>query len=120
VHDGGGGWPAFGMCKGALQSIENILRKGTHFLFVRHTRPARGGWLFDGDGFGEVAGLVDVGTAIASDMVGEELEGDGRKYRHQEAIGGRDVNNVPGNFFEFGRAMIGNGNDAAVARLHFF
>src|ERR1700690_688716 len=98
--NGARGWLAFGVNQGALQSIENVLCGRTHFLFARHTLTGSGrDWLFDGDGFGEVAGLIDVGATIAGDMVSEELEGDGRKYRHQEAIGGRDINDVPGNFF---------------------
>ncbi len=31
-------------------------------------------WLLDGDGFGEVAGLIDVAAAADSDVMGEQLQ----------------------------------------------
>lgn len=34
--------------------------------------------LFDGDGFGKVAGLVNIGSPDSSDVIGEQLEWDRR------------------------------------------
>jgi hypothetical protein len=37
----------------------------------------------DGDGFGQVAGLIDVATAAHGDVVGEQLQGDNFEQRRE-------------------------------------
>ena len=37
------------------------------------------GRLFDGDGFGQISGLVNVAASVDGDVGGEEVEGGGRQ-----------------------------------------
>ncbi len=50
--------------------------------------------LFHGNGFGEVAGLVDVAAAADGDVVGEELQGDDFEDGEEQFGGLGDVDGV--------------------------
>ena len=48
------------------------------------------------------------------------MERDAEQNRHDQVVGGRNLNNLPGDFFEFGRGSVGQGDNAPAARLDLF
>src|SRR5438445_3012937 len=52
--------------------------------------------LFDSDGFGEVARLIDVAAAADGDVVGEKLERDDFEERDEKLRRGRKLDDVIG------------------------
>ena len=50
--------------------------------------------LFDSDGFGQVARLVDVAAAAHGDVVGEQLQRNDFEQRHQKFRRGRQLDEV--------------------------
>ena len=74
------------------------------------------GTLFHGDGFGEVAGLVDVAAAADGDVIREELQGDDLQDGQEQLRGGGDVDGVLDELGDLAVALDGDGDDAAGAR----
>ena len=68
------------------------------------------------DGFGEVAGLVDVAAAADGDVVGEKLQGDDLQDGEEQLRGGGDVDGVFDELGDLAVALDGDGDDAARAR----
>ncbi len=75
--------------------------------------------LLDGDGFGEVAGLVDVATAADGYVIGQQLQGDNFDERREKLEGRRDVDDVLNEAADDGVAFGGYGDDAAATRGDF-
>ena len=73
-------------------------------------------YLFHGDGFGEVSGLVYVAATADGDVVGEELQGDDLEDRQEQLWGGGDVDGVFDELGDVAVALDGDGDDAAGAR----
>src|SRR5258708_11703801 len=71
--------------------------------------------LLDGDGFGEVAGFVNVATAGDGDVVGEELQGHDGEDGVNGFEGFGDVKHVVGNLGDLVVAFGGDGDDGAFA-----
>ncbi len=69
----------------------------------------------DGDGFGEVAGFVNVATAGDGDVVGEELQGHDGEDGVDGFEGFGDVKDVVGDFGDLVVAFGGDGDDGAFA-----
>ena len=78
-----------------------------------------GACLFDGDGFGEVAGLVDVAVFVDGDVVGEELEGDGGEDGGEGFGDAGDGDDVVGDGVDGGVAFGDDGDDFALAGFDF-
>jgi len=99
------------------------LRLGVHRSCTRHpngrllvgTEDATGHRLLYGDGFGEVAGLVDVAAAADGDVVGEELQGNDLEDGEEQLRGGGDVDGVFDELGDLAVALDGDGDDAAGA-----
>src|SRR5690606_37568454 len=70
-----------------------------------------------GDGFGEIAGLVDVAVALDGDVVAEQLQRDRGDDRQDDLVAGGDANDFVGQpVGQFG--VVGDdGDDGAAARL---
>ena len=56
--------------------------------------------LFDGDGLGQVSGLVYVATAADGYVIGKQLQGDDFDERAEDFDGGGDGNDVLDEAFE--------------------
>ena len=70
---------------------------------------------FYGDGFGEVAGLVDVAAAADGDVVREELQGDDLEDGQEQFGRGGDVEGVFDQLLDVAISLGGDGDDAAGA-----
>src|SRR5580698_10729114 len=75
--------------------------------------------LLDGDGFGQVAGLVYVAAAPDGDVVGEQLQRHDLDERGEQLHGGRDVDDVLDEAADGCVAFGGYGDDAAGAGGYF-
>src|SRR5579859_664958 len=75
--------------------------------------------LFDGDGFGEVARLIDVAAAADGDVIGKKLEGDDFEERHEKFGRGGQFDDVTRG--GAGEMVAGgdDGDDDAVACADF-
>ncbi len=82
-------------------------------------RPFFGLCLFDGDGLGEVAGLVYVAAAADGDVIREELQGDNLDERREQFEDGRNEDDVFDEAGKRGVAFSGDGDDAAGTRGDF-
>src|SRR2546430_2926098 len=63
--------------------------------------------------------LVDVATAPYRDVISEQLERDDFQQRHEQLRRGRKFDDVIGGFAREMISLGDNGDDDAVARLHF-
>src|SRR6267142_1349605 len=75
--------------------------------------------LFDGDGFGEVAGLVHVAAAADGDVVGKKLERNDFEDRREELWRGRELDDVIGGGTGEMVTRSDHSYDDAVARADF-
>lgn len=84
---------------------------------MSHGRLAQG--LFYGDGLGEVAGFVDIAAAFNSDVIGEELHGDGGESCLIDFVGFGNLDNGVNKAIGEVLSGIGEGDDGAFARFDF-
>src|SRR5208282_6786650 len=76
--------------------------------------------LLDGDGFGQVAGLIHVAAAADGDVIGEQLQGDDLQQDCEQFRRGGQLDDVIGGFASQAIALSDDGDDDAVARLDLF
>lgn len=75
--------------------------------------------LFDGDGLGEVAGLVDIGAPFEGDIIGQKLAGHGIDDAGQFIADVGEPKDVGSDFVHFGGAFRGESEDGASSGLDF-
>ena len=75
--------------------------------------------LLDGDGFGEIARLVDVATTPHGDVIGEHLQRDNFQDRRDQFGRRGNLDHMIGGFADELIAFGNNGNHDAVAGFHF-
>src|SRR5262245_35339879 len=76
--------------------------------------------LFDRDALGEVPGLVHVAAPAQGDVVGEELERDGRQDGGEQVGGFWNGDDVAGDLAQITVPLLGDSDDASLPGFHLF